>query len=251
MGIVDEITAKLDSKKVALLLGGAAAVVGIAVVSGSFSKDGGAKGGRATAASAGKQAAGDLDTKEGVLSILQEMTSSQVASRQQLKELAAEAQSKSLSLSQACARYTQMGVSDPLAKHKLSMVDFNRALSKHEDDPAVQEAIATLMGSPPTGVAATEASQALTLNKLVDIHNFMLAEFEKLAACSDKGSRDGKTVAFAAQAVVAGKTEAKFKVAPEDIEAAVLAQQGALASNEQFSGINLKLQQAMAKLVGS
>lgn len=248
MGIVDDITAKLDSKKVALLLGGAAAVVGIAVASGSFSKASAAQG-RTSGASASKPA--DLDTKEGVLSILQEMNSSQAASRQQLKELASEAQSKSLSLSQACARYTQMGVSDPLANRKLSMVDFNRALSKHEDDAAVQEAIATLMGSPPTGVAATEASQALTVSKLVDIHNFMLAEFDKLAACSDKGSRDAKTVAFAAQAVVAGKTEAKFKAAPEDIEAAVLAQQGALATNEEFSGINLKLQQTMAKLVGS
>jgi len=252
MGIVDEITSKLDSKKIALLLGGTAAVVGLAVVASNLS---GSKPvrtpGGSSVSSAGKQSATDLDSKEGVMEILQEMAGSQSASRQHLKELAAEAQSKSLSLSQACSRYTQMGVSDPLAKRKLSMVDFNRALSKHEDDPAIQQAIATLMGSPPTGVAATEASQALTVQKLVDIHNFMLAEFEKLADCSDKGSRDAKTVTFAAQAVVAGKTEAKFKVSAEDIEAAVLAQQGALACNETFSGTNLKLQQAMTKLVGS
>lgn len=248
MGIVDEIMAKLDNKKLALLVGGAAAVVGLAIVN-SKASSGEAKEGRS--ASSGKQAATDLDSKEGVLSILQEMANCQSVSRQQLKELAAEAQSKSLSLSQACARYTQMGVSDPLAKRKLSTAAFNSALSKHEDDPAVQQAIAALMGSPPTGVAATEASQALTVQKLVDIHNFMLAEFEKLAACADKGSRNANTVTFAAQAVVAGKSEAKFKVSPEDIEAAVLAQQGALACNAEFSSVNLKLQQTMAKLAGA
>jgi len=220
-------------------------------VSSNVSKSRLAKGGRSAATSSGKQAATDLDSKEGVLSVLQEMASSQAVSRQQLKELAAETHAKSLSLSQACARCTQIGVSDPLAKRKLSMGDFNSALSKHDDDPAVQQAIATLMGSPPTGVAATEASQSLTVQKLVDIHNFMLAEFEKLAACSDKGSRDARTVTFAAQAVVAGKSEAKFKVSPEDVEAAVLAQQGVLACNDEFSGINLKLQQTIAQLAGS
>eukprot|EP00930_Biecheleria_cincta_P094217 TRINITY_DN8510_c0_g2_i1.p1 TRINITY_DN8510_c0_g2~~TRINITY_DN8510_c0_g2_i1.p1 ORF type:complete len:254 (-),score=63.61 TRINITY_DN8510_c0_g2_i1:110-871(-) len=252
MGFVDEITSKLDNKKIALLLGGAAAVVGIAVLSSNLNKERPAKEGKSSSPtkSAGKPNATDLDSKEGVLSILQEMASSQSASRQHLKNLAKEAQAKSFSLAQACSRYIQMGVSDPLANRKLSMVDFNKALSKHEDDPAVQQAIATLMGAPPTGVAATEASQALTVQKLVEIHNFMLAEFEKLAACSDKGSRDAKTVTFAAQAVVAGKTEAKFKVSAEDIEAAVLAQQGALSCNEAFSGTNLKLQQAMTKLVG-
>lgn len=249
MGIVDEIMAKLENKKVALLVGGAAAVVGLAVLSSKASNSSPAKAGKS--ASSGKQGETDLDSKEGVLSILQEMASSQPVSRQQLKELATEAQAKSLSLSQACARYSQMGVSDPLAKRKLSMAAFNGALSKHEDDPAVQQAIAALMGSPPTGVAATEASQALTVQKLVDIHNFMLAEFDKLAACSDKGSRDANIVTFAAQAVVAGKSEAKFKVSPEDIEAAVLAQHGALACNAEFSGINLKLQQTMAKLAGA
>jgi len=251
MGIVDEIMGKLAGKKTALLMGGAAAVVGIAVVRSNVSKSRLAKEGRMSATSSGKQAATDLESKEGVLSVLLEMASSQSVSRQQLKELATETQSKSLSLSQACARCTQTGVSDPLAKRKLSIGDFNSALSKHADDPAIQQAIATLMGSPPTGVAATEASQALTVQNLVDIHNFMLAEFEKLAAWSDMGSQDARTVTFAAQAVVAGKSEAKFKVSPEDIEAAVLAQQGALACNDEFAGINLKLQQTIAKLAGS
>eukprot|EP00930_Biecheleria_cincta_P094218 TRINITY_DN8510_c0_g3_i1.p1 TRINITY_DN8510_c0_g3~~TRINITY_DN8510_c0_g3_i1.p1 ORF type:complete len:280 (-),score=49.85 TRINITY_DN8510_c0_g3_i1:134-895(-) len=253
MGIVEQFTAKLDNKRLALLVGGAAAVAGVAIATSSCSKSRQAKEGRASTTLAdSNRTASALDSKEGVLTILQEMAKSQSVSRQQLKELAAEAQAKSLTLSQACVRCTQMGVADPLAKHKLSMVDFNIALSEYEDDPAVQQAISTLVGSPPHGVAATEASQALTDHKLIEINNFMLAEFEKLAACAEKRSRGFEAVTtFAAQAVVAGQTEAVFKVSLEDIEAAVLAHQGALACNDEFSSINLKLQQAIAKLACS
>jgi len=106
---VDAIMVKIDSKKMAILMGGAAAVVGIAVVSSNISKRRLVEEGRSLATSSGKQAAFDLDSKEGLLSVLQEMASSQSVSRQQLKELATEAQSKSLSLSQACARCTQIG----------------------------------------------------------------------------------------------------------------------------------------------
>lgn len=183
-----------------------------------------------------------------MLEILKEMSTCQATSRKQLKELASEAQAKSLSLSQACKRYSEMLVADPLNKCSLSLSDLNGMISKYEDDSAVQQAIATLMGAPPAGVSATEASQSLNIKKLIDIHTFMLAEFEKLAACSDKGSQDANAVMFSAQALVAGKTESAFKVTPEDIESAVLAQQGALISRVEFADINQNLQQIMVEV---
>ncbi|CAE8724794.1 unnamed protein product [Polarella glacialis] len=162
-------------------------------------------------------------------------------------------------LSQTCQRYKEMKaaacshqymVVDPLDKYGLSMVEFNRMLAQHEADAAVQQAITVVMGSPPGGMASTEAGQGLTMKKIIEIHSFMLQEFEKLAAQADKGSRDPRTLTFAAQAVVTGKTEAAFSVTPEDIESAVLANHGALDANPEFSAINVKLQQAMAKLMG-
>jgi len=247
MGIIEDITAKLglkDSKQLMLLAGGAA-IVGVLLLSNKSKKAG------STAKAVGGQADVDLKSKEGVLQVLQEMTTSQAQSRKQMKELATEVQAKSMSLSQTCKRCTEMKVADPLDKYNLSMVEFNTMLSQHEDDPAVQQAITTLMGSPPGGVAATEASQSLNSKKLIEIHNFMLAQFESLAAVSDKGSRDAKTVTFAAQALVTGKTEAAFKLASEDIESAVLAQQGELSTSPEFCDTNLKLQQAMSKLMGN
>jgi len=246
MGMIEDIAAKLglkDSKQLMLVAGGAA-VVGVLLLTSKSKKAG------SSAKAVGSKADCDLDSKEGVLQVLKEMTTSQVQSRKQMKELATEAQTKSLSLSQACKRCNEMKVMDPLDKYNLSMVQFNTILSKHEDDPAVKQAITSLMGSPAGGVAATEASQTLNAKKLIEIHNFMLGEFEKLAA-SDKGSRDAKTVTFAAQALVTGKTEAAFKLSSEDIESAVLAQQGALSTSPEFCDTNLKLQQAMSKLMGN
>eukprot|EP00913_Durusdinium_trenchii_P033792 g31633.t1 len=163
-----------------------------------------------------------------------------------------------LGLPQVCKRCAEMELSDPLEKYGMSAVELNKA-------------VASLMGAPPSGAAAvTEASASLTpaklldgaacgigrafLRSLQDIHKFMLAEYERLASQSDKGSRDASIVSFAAQAIVAGKAEAKYKVSVEeiriDIENAVLVHQGALTSNTEFAEVNVKMQKAIAKLMG-
>eukprot|EP00442_Polarella_glacialis_P020960 CAMPEP_0115078786 /NCGR_PEP_ID=MMETSP0227-20121206/17743_1 /TAXON_ID=89957 /ORGANISM="Polarella glacialis, Strain CCMP 1383" /LENGTH=235 /DNA_ID=CAMNT_0002466211 /DNA_START=59 /DNA_END=763 /DNA_ORIENTATION=- len=235
MGIIEDFSAKLglkDSKQLLLLAGGAA-LVGVFLF---------AKSSKATAEKSAAKDGVDLNSKEGVLQMLTEMSKSQVKSRTQLRELATEVRTKSLSLSQTCQRYKEMKVVDPLDKYGLSMVEFNRMLAQHEADAAVQQAITVVMGSPPGGMASTEAGQGLTMKKIIEIHSFMLQEFEKLAAQADKGSRDPRTLTFAAQAVVTGKTEAAFSVTPEDIESAVLANHGALDANPEFSAINVKLQ---------
>ncbi|CAE8624381.1 unnamed protein product [Polarella glacialis] len=227
-----------DSKQLLLLAGGAA-LVGVLLF---------AKTSKATAEKSAAKDGLDLNSKEGVLQMLTEMSKSQ--SRKQLRELATEVRTKSLSLSQTCQRYKEMKVVDPLDKYGLSMVEFNRMLAQHEADAAVQQAIIIMMGAPPGGTASTEAGQGLTMKKIIEIHSFMLQEFEKLAAQADKGSRDPRTLTFAAQAVVTGKTEAAFSVTSEDIESALFANHGALDANPEFSAINVKLQQAMAKLMG-
>eukprot|EP00930_Biecheleria_cincta_P074784 TRINITY_DN61996_c0_g1_i1.p1 TRINITY_DN61996_c0_g1~~TRINITY_DN61996_c0_g1_i1.p1 ORF type:complete len:248 (-),score=74.74 TRINITY_DN61996_c0_g1_i1:159-902(-) len=245
MSVVQQLAAKLgmQSSKQVLFVAGGVAIAGAIFLSRRSKLTG-----RAPATQTETNMTVDGDSKESVLEILKEMSACQATSRKQLKELANEAQAKSLSLSQACKRYNEMLVVEPLKKYSLSLADLNGMISRHENDPAVQQAVATLMGAPQTGVSATEASQSLNVKKLIDIHTFMLAEFEKLAACPAKGSWDAHAVIFSAQALVAGKTEATFKVAPEDIESAVLAQQGALSGNMEFTNINQKLQQVMAEL---
>ena len=65
-----------------------------------------------------------------------------------------------------------MELSDPLEKYGLSPVEFNKVLAEYEDDPAVHEAVASLMGAPPTGAAATTEAglgDGIHLMKVVDM----------------------------------------------------------------------------------
>ncbi|OLP91249.1 Desumoylating isopeptidase 2 [Symbiodinium microadriaticum] len=159
--------------------------------------------------------------------------------------------SQETGLSQVCKRCAEMQVTNPLDKYSVSSLEFNKTLAQYEEDAAVQSAIAALMGAPPGGAAAvTEASSSLTPKKLLDIHKFMLSEYEKLAG-ADKASKDATVLSFAAQAYVAGKTEAQFKIASKDIEDAMLTHEGALTSDPEFAAVNKKLQQAIAKLLGA
>lgn len=243
MKLLEDLATKLGLKdpKYLLAIAGGVAAIGVIVVASS----------KTSGSSKPRKEKLALDSKESVLQTLQELSSQQAQMRSQLKKLTDEVTSKSMSLAQTCKRCTEMQLSDPLEKFGLSTVEFNKILGEYEDDPAVHEAVSALMGSPPTGAAAvTEASSSLTTSKLLDIHKFMLAEFERLAAQPDKGSRDASIISFAAQAIVAGKTEAQYKLSVEDIESAVLVHQGALSSSPEFSEINVKMQKAMAKLMG-
>lgn len=246
MGILEDISAKLgikETKYLVLAAGGAVALAGVIALTSQ-----GAQTAKPSPKANGQ--AGSVDSKEGVLQALQEMKSKQEQMREQMKQLASEVQSKSLSLSQVCKRCAEMQVTNPLDKYSVSSLEFNKTLAQYEEDAAVQSAIAALMGAPPGGAAAvTEASSSLTPKKLLDIHKFMLSEYEKLAG-ADKASKDATVLSFAAQAYVAGKTEAQFKIASKDIEDAMLTHEGALTSDPEFAAVNKKLQQAIAKLLG-
>eukprot|EP00933_Yihiella_yeosuensis_P024974 TRINITY_DN1935_c4_g1_i1.p1 TRINITY_DN1935_c4_g1~~TRINITY_DN1935_c4_g1_i1.p1 ORF type:complete len:246 (-),score=93.33 TRINITY_DN1935_c4_g1_i1:177-914(-) len=243
MPIIEDIVTKLglkDSKQLLLLAGGAA-LAGVVLFS-VQSKQAGGSG----------KAAKDFDpkSKDGVLQVLQEMTSSQAQAKKAMKELAGQVKSKNLSLSQACQAYQEMKVADPLEKFGLSIVDFNRMLADYEADAAVQQAVSAAMNAPSTGTVSTEAASSLSIKKIVEVHQTMLKEFTALASQSSKGSRDAKTLTFAAQAIVAAKVDAAFGLSAEDVESAVLANQGALGANAEFVDINVKLQAAMSKLCG-
>mmetsp|Transcript_26874 Transcript_26874/g.32721 ORF Transcript_26874/g.32721 Transcript_26874/m.32721 type:complete len:249 (-) Transcript_26874:112-858(-) len=243
MKLLEDLASKLGLKdpKYLLAIAGGVAAVGVLVVASR----------RTSGSSKPRKEKLVLDSKESLLQTLQELTSQQAQMRSHLKKLTEEVSSKSMSLSQACKRCAEMEMCDPLEKYGLSNVEFNKVLGEYEDDPAVHEAVAVLMGPPPNGAAAiTEAASSLTPTKLLDIHKFMLAEYERLASQSDKGSTNASIITFAAQAIVAGKAEAKYKVSVEDIESAVLVHQGALNSNPEFSEINIRMQKAIAKLMG-
>mmetsp|Transcript_23288 Transcript_23288/g.51142 ORF Transcript_23288/g.51142 Transcript_23288/m.51142 type:complete len:255 (-) Transcript_23288:45-809(-) len=194
-------------------------------------------------------------TKEQVLAILHEVINSQEQIKTCMKDLTQELVSKSLNLEQTYNRVKQVQPADPLEKNGLSMMDFDQLLDKYQGDPNIRECIKKIMGAPSPNSIATEKVQAIGVEKIIAVHNYMLEELDKLAAefqtLPNKESFDMKTVTVATQAIVGAKIEDKFGFSAEDIESAVLMYHTMLATNQEFATINIRIQHTMGKLMGN
>eukprot|EP00927_Polykrikos_kofoidii_P075381 TRINITY_DN71566_c0_g1_i1.p1 TRINITY_DN71566_c0_g1~~TRINITY_DN71566_c0_g1_i1.p1 ORF type:complete len:252 (-),score=60.03 TRINITY_DN71566_c0_g1_i1:211-966(-) len=197
----------------------------------------------------------DTISREQVQQILNEIIQSQAHIKSFMKELTKDLLSTSLSFEETYRRVKEAQPRDPLEKYGLSMMDFDQLLDKHQSDPAVRSAIANLMGAPNLESVNSKRVQDISVKEILDIHQFMLEELEHLVkyfeGVSDKRSYDFRTLTIAAQAIVASKVEARFKVTSEDIETAVLMHHGELVTNEDFSNANMRIQQTMGKLKGA
>eukprot|EP00930_Biecheleria_cincta_P044757 TRINITY_DN30823_c0_g1_i1.p1 TRINITY_DN30823_c0_g1~~TRINITY_DN30823_c0_g1_i1.p1 ORF type:complete len:252 (+),score=74.46 TRINITY_DN30823_c0_g1_i1:504-1259(+) len=246
----------MDWKKALLLAGGLAG--GAAALWYLLLKEDGAK--TAVAAVANSKAdrrVGAMEeiTKEQLMQILKEIIVSQDEMKAYIKILTEELLSKSLTFDETYKKVREVQPKDPLDRYGLSMTDFDKLLDKHQKDPDVRESIAKIMGAPSPSNLASDKVQNISVKKVIDIHNFMLEELEKLVAdfqkTPGKESFDMKTVTIAAQAIVGSKIQAKFGITSEDIESAVLMYHAHLATDQDFATVNIKIQHAMGKLMGT
>eukprot|EP00933_Yihiella_yeosuensis_P074853 TRINITY_DN83928_c0_g1_i1.p1 TRINITY_DN83928_c0_g1~~TRINITY_DN83928_c0_g1_i1.p1 ORF type:complete len:249 (+),score=69.66 TRINITY_DN83928_c0_g1_i1:92-838(+) len=197
----------------------------------------------------------DEITKEDVRTILKEILASQEQMKSYIKNLTEELLVKSFTFDEIYKKVKDVQPADPLHNYGLSMVDFDKVLDKHQQDPDVREAITKLMGAPAPKTVASDKVQSITQKKVIEVHQFMLEELDKL--CNDfantpgREGYDSRTVTIAAQAIVGSKIEAKFSLTSEDIESAVLLYHAQLATDKDFAGVNIKIQHAMGKLMGA
>jgi len=193
-------------------------------------------------------------TKEEVQGILNSIVESQEKMRTHMKALTQELLEKNMTFEQAYARVREVQPEDPLERHGLSMVDFDQLLNKHQSDPQVRQGIVRIMGVPDPPATGEKGSE-VPASKTVEVHAFMLQELDKLLqyfqTVKNKESYDVKTVTLAAQAVVGAKVEQKYGLTSEDIERAVVTHHTALATDQEFANINMKMQQTMAQLMGN
>lgn len=245
----------MDWKKLVLAAGGTAGVLALLYY---LLKEENDAGKRLSVESDEKKKVGiavEEITKEQVQQILQEIIKSQEQMKVYMKELTQELLKDSLTFEQTYQKVREVQPIDPLEKYGLSMMDFDQLLDKHQSDPSVREAIAKIMGAPNPSSCASEKVQAITVKKIIDVHNFMLEELDKLVrdvqALQNKETYDMKTVTIAAQAIVGAKIESKFAITSEDIESAVLMYHTMLATDQEFAAINIKIQHTMGKLMGT
>jgi len=197
----------------------------------------------------------DEITKEQVRKILQEIINSQEQMKGYLKELTQELLKDKLTFEQTYKKVKEVQPDDALEKYGLSMTDFDQLLEKYQSDPNVREAITKIMGAPNPNSLHSEKVQSITVEKIIDVHEFMLAQLKKLnedfQALPNKSSYDQKTVTITAQAIVGSTIEQKFGLTSEDIESAVHQHHTELLRHQQFASININIQHTMTKLIGT
>merc|ERR1719313_2000030 len=112
-----------------------------------------------------------------VLGILEEISSSEEEVKAYLRALNVELLLNDLSIEDVYVKVRDMQPNDPLEKHGLSMAEFDRLLSSHREDPAIQEAMEKRKQRASSG---SGASDAITVEKLIEIHKYMITELEGL-----------------------------------------------------------------------
>jgi hypothetical protein len=250
--------ASTDWKLKLLVAAGGSAAVAAALwyVLRKADSDGGrASSGKSDAAKADAKPKLEEVTKEQVQQILQEIIASQEQMKGYMKTFTDEMMNKILTLEQTYERVKEVQPADPLEKYGLSMMDFDQLLDKHQSDPKVREAIGRIMGAPNQSSCINTQIQAITVDKIKEVHSFLLQELEKLVGdfqtLPNKDSFDLKTVTIAAQAIVGAKIREKFDITSEDVESAVLLNHTQLATDQGFAEINIKIQHTMGKLMGT
>jgi len=119
--------------------------------------------------------------KDQVLQILKEMVKVQDEMRAHTKQIIEEIRNGSLTFEQTCKKVQAILPMTPLDKLSLSLTDFNGILANYQEDATVQSAVVQAMSAPTPGSGATEKANSLTVQKLAEIHTFMLKELEQMA----------------------------------------------------------------------
>jgi len=212
---------------------------------------------KATEEKAAKRRPQDL-SKEEVLAILADIVGMQQVMKQNMKKLTKEMAEGELAFEQIYERVKEAQPADPLEKRGLSPDDLDRVLQSSSSDPEILQAVSKIMSpaEPQEGSALTKRAKELTVAQIVEIHTFMLQELQAFIKYfqglkeEERAKYDKKTVGIVSQAMLDSKVSAKYSLASEDMEGAILANKSKLVSDMKFMQTHLEMQQAMQQFLG-
>jgi len=160
------------------------------------------------------------------------------------------------SLDEVYQRVKTVEPQDILEEYQLSEAEFDRMLSRFQDDAEVKAIIASIVSGDRSKSVAAKESQ-IACRKVIDVHAYMLQELDSLVLTFDglkklapKDHYDAKSMSMAVQAMTGAKVEEKFSVTPEAVERGVLAHHTSLATDKEFCNICQEIQIRMDRLLG-
>eukprot|EP00923_Selenidium_pygospionis_P046261 GHVN01079757.1.p1 GENE.GHVN01079757.1~~GHVN01079757.1.p1 ORF type:complete len:248 (+),score=59.90 GHVN01079757.1:170-913(+) len=198
-------------------------------------------------------AADTKSEKEKVEDTLNELLENQAETKTTLRNLTKEVIDKKLDFQETYKRVRDVQPRDPLETYGFSMQEFDAYLEKYSTDPVIRSLINRVMSASPNTQSVKGAE--IGVNQLLQVHELMLSELSKLVdeflGLSDKANYDIKGVVIAAQAIIGAKVEEKFKLNSEEVEAAVVHNHPILATNRDFTRMNISITSKMNQLMGA
>ncbi|CRG99934.1 conserved Plasmodium protein, unknown function [Plasmodium relictum] len=197
---------------------------------------------------------GDSMTREDLLQLLNEMLKLQSDMKNIVKDLIVVAKNNNYDFMAVYNIAKTYNTIDPLGKYQIEMPEFDKVVESYHFDPEVKETVSKLMTSQENYYANMSDAPTLSVDKIIEIHHFMLNELYKIdpefKKIPNKNELDPKLIALVIQSIVSAKVEEEFNLTSEDVEASIATQQYALTSNMEFARVNIQMQTIMNKFMG-
>jgi len=213
-------------------------------------------------------ASGDL-TREQILQIIAETVRVQGIVQQEVSVLARQI-AKKLSKEKTNGKKKKYGLTfvdghkkiqelglprEPLEDHGLTENDFQKILLQYEEDEEVMASALKLLH--PVGKGDPERAKGITMSRIVEIHQFMVTEMQKVLQeflqlpCDVRRSFTSKGCETTAELLVSIAVEQQLSVHCEDVEQAVIRYEEALQGHPEFTRCTEQLANMMQLLIGA
>lgn len=193
--------------------------------------------------------------KETLIQLLSEMVKLQTDTKTLLKDLTDVARKNNYDIMTVYNVALSYDTEDPLSKYQLDMPEFDALMANYRGDADVSEYIFKLMAAPETEDASMSSANILSVEKIIDIHRYMLKEMEimeaKVNKIPNRHELEPKLLPLVIQSIICAKVEEKFKITAQEIEMSLGQQQMNLSPNVEFAKINIQMQALMNKIMGS
>lgn len=220
--------------------------------------------GNGNATSSGKLAPGQTLSRKQILEILSETARVQGIVQQEISVLARELATskngkkkrKPLSFVDGHKKIQDLHLPrEPLEDHGLTEAAFQKLLLQYEEDEEVMTCAQRLLH--PAGKGDPERARRITMDRIIEIHQFMVTEMQKVLREFLELPQDvrrtftGKGCETTAELLVSVAVEQHLLVRCEDVEQAVIMYEDALGGNPEFTRCTEQLASMMQHLIGS